>query len=132
MAIEFLKQFSNEKLTPEMMVYSKEWMVAGTIDLVIETPQGVILLDWKTTKNLRTENSYRKAKAPIDHLDDCNYVKYALQLNFYKELFERQFRKKVIEIGFVRLTNVEPSEYFPVEDLSREVELMMDYWRQKF
>lgn len=129
-AIDFLRSLPDGKKTPEKIVFSTEWMVAGTIDVVIETPEGVMLLDWKTTKNLRMKNSYRQAKAPISHLDDCNYNIYALQLNLYKAIFEQQFGKKVIEIGFVKLPDVGPLEYFRVEDFSHEVDLMMKHWKR--
>ncbi len=128
-AIDFLRSLPDGKKTPEKIVFSEEWGVAGTIDVVIETPEGVILLDWKTTKNLRMENSYRQAKAPISHLDDCNYNIYALQLNLYKAIFEQQFGKKVTEIGFVKLPDVGQLEYFPVPDFSHEVDLMMKHWK---
>ena len=123
--IDFLRSLHDAKITPEKRVFSVEWRVAGTIDVVIETPEGVILIDWKTTKNLRMENSYRQAKAPINHLDDCNYNIYALQLNLYKAIFEQQSGKKVIKMGFVKLADAGPLEYFSVEDFSHEVNLMM-------
>jgi len=130
-AIYFLQSLQDVKeITSEKIVYSIEWEIAGTIDVVIETSKGVILLDWKTTKNLRMDNSYRRAKSPISHLDDCNYNLYALQLNLYKSIFEQQFGKKVIEIGFVKLAEGEPLEYFSVKDLSHEIYLMMNHWKQ--
>lgn len=127
-AIDFLRSLPSAKITPEKTVFSIKWMVAGKIDVVIETPEGVILIDWKTIKKLRMENSYQQAKAPLSHLDDCNYNRYVLQLNLYKTLFEQQFGKKVIGMGIVKLADVGPLEYFPVEDFSREVGLMMDHF----
>ncbi len=128
-AINFLRSLPHARMTPEMKVFSEEWMIAGTIDLVIETPEGIMLFDWKTTNNIKMENSFRQAKAPIDHLDDCNYIQYVLQLNLYKALFERYHGKKVVAMGFVKLVDTGPFEYFPVEDFSHEIGLMMEYWK---
>ena len=127
-ALKFLELLPKGKIESEIIVHSEELGLAGTIDVAIETPEGVMLFDWKTTSNLRTENSYRQCKSPIAHLDDCNYNVYNLQLNLYKLLFEELYGKKVIEMGFVKLSGDGACEYYPVEDLSRELGLMMDYW----
>ena len=102
-AIKLLQAIPNAKINSEIKVHSEDWMIAGIIDAVIETPEGIILIDWKTTRNLRMGNSYRQAKDPISHLDDCNYNKFLLQLNMYRALFEHCYGKKVIEMGFVNL-----------------------------
>ena len=129
-AIDFLKTFNHKEITSELRVHSNEWLVAGTIDVVLETPEGVILLDWKTTKRpIRKENSFQQAKPPINHIGECNYNVYALQLNMYKALFEEAYGKKVIEIGFVILPESGPVEYFKVPDYSHEVYLMLDHWQ---
>ena len=35
----------------------------------------------------------------------------------------------MIEMGFVKLANVGPFEYFPVQDFSHEIGLMMEHWK---
>ena len=125
-AINFLKSIPHTKIKSELRVHSEELMIAGTIDVVLETPEGVMLFDWKTTSNLRMNNSFRQAKEPIEHLDDCNYVKFLLQLNLYKLLFERTYGKKVTGMGFVKLARKGEFQYFPAEDLTLEVDLMLD------
>ena len=77
------------------------------------------------------ENPYEQAKSPISHLDNCNYVKYMLQLNLYKALFEKQHDKKVNNMFFVVLSNQNRSTYFPVEDLSNEINLMLKHGPQE-
>ena len=126
-AIKLLQALPIVKINSEIIVHSEDWMIAGIIDAVIETPEGIILLDWKTTRNLRMENSYRQAKDPISHLDDCNYNRYLLQLNMYRTLFEHCYGKKVIEMGFVNLPIEGAAKYFPVQDLSNSIKSMIEY-----
>jgi hypothetical protein len=74
---------------PEHMVYLKSVGVCGQADRV-EVLQGHInIYDYKTNKEIKTE-SYKnwegisaKMNSPIDHLDDCNYIHYAIQLSVY-------------------------------------------------
>ncbi len=130
-AINFLNTLPKANITSEKRVYSMEWGVAGTIDLVVEVPEGILLLDWKTSKTITIDNPFQKAKEPIDHLDDCNYNKYSLQLNVYKAILEKHYGKKVVAMGIVKLAKDKPFDYIPINDFSYEVELMMNHWKEK-
>lgn len=60
----------------------------GTIDkLYIEedllNDKWFYIDDWKTNKKLDFENPFQKMKPPIQHLDDCNWNHYRLQLSLY-------------------------------------------------
>lgn len=59
--------------------------VAGTIDAVFSTPEGVVLVDWKRTKAIDF-SGYGMGKGVMKHVADCNYSKYSLQLSLYKQL----------------------------------------------
>ena len=127
-AISFLQSIPHTVASPEKRMYSIDWMIAGTIDIVLENPDGgVTLIDWKTTSNLKMDNPYQNAKSPISHLNDCNYVKYLLQLNMYKTLFEKQYHKNVNKMYFVVLSNEKQSTSFQVNDLSHEINLMLQH-----
>ena len=60
--------------------------VAGTIDAVFNTPEGVVLVDWKRCKALDF-SGYGQGIGRMKHVQDCNYSKYSLQLSLYKQLF---------------------------------------------
>ena len=76
-------------IAPEYLLYSMEYNIAGTIDLVIINPHGeTILLDWKRSKEIVLENGYRKGKGVFSCYDDCNYYHYSIQLNTYRKLLE--------------------------------------------
>lgn len=74
---------------PEHMVYLKSVGICGQADRV-EVLQGYInIYDYKTNKEIKTE-SYKnwegisaKMNSPIEHLDDCNFIHYAIQLSVY-------------------------------------------------
>lgn len=74
---------------PEHMVFLKSAGLCGQSDLVEIVNGTVNITDYKTNKEIKLE-SYKnwegvskKMKAPLSHLDDCNYYHYALQLSLY-------------------------------------------------
>lgn len=87
------KQFSEFKkvnsdwncLATEHRVHNDK--VAGTIDAIFETPEGVVLVDWKRTKAIDYVG-YGMGKGYMKHVADCNYSKYSLQLSLYRQLIK--------------------------------------------
>ena len=77
-----------EFLAAEKILFSERLGLAGQVDLLMRNPNNgnIAILDWKTNEKILTENFWRNAQAPICHLQDCNYVKYGLQLSTYKHL----------------------------------------------
>lgn len=74
---------------PEHMVYLKSAGLCGQSDLVEVVNGRVNIIDYKTNKEIKME-SYKnwegvsdKMLSPIDHLDDCNFYHYSLQLSIY-------------------------------------------------
>lgn len=78
-----------EGIYPEHMVYLKPAGICGQADRIEVIRNFVNVHDYKTNKEIRQE-SYRnwhgeseRMLEPISHLDDCNYIHYALQLSMY-------------------------------------------------
>jgi hypothetical protein len=78
-----------EGVYPEHFVYLKSANICGQADRVEVIGNVIDLYDYKTNKEIKKE-SYRnwegKAQVmlpPLDHLDDCNFYHYALQLSLY-------------------------------------------------
>lgn len=61
--------------------------VAGTIDAVFNTPEGIVLVDWKRCKSL-DYSGYGQGLGYMKHVEDCNFNKYSLQLSLYKQLIK--------------------------------------------
>lgn len=78
-----------EGIYPEHMVYLKSAAICGQADRIEVIRDTVNVYDYKTNKEIKQE-SYKnwegvskKMNTPINHLDDCNYIHYALQLSIY-------------------------------------------------
>lgn len=95
----------------EKILYSSDYRVAGTIDVVLVKGDLIYLLDWKTNKfPLHFKSGYYKKQwnadrthkiytgewvetdermlAPLDHLYTCKGVTYTLQLSTYAAMSE--------------------------------------------
>lgn len=51
----------------------------------------LVVVDWKRSKKIETSNKWRKGKEVCKDLDDCNFVKYSLQLSVYKYILEKYY-----------------------------------------
>jgi ATP-dependent exoDNAse (exonuclease V) beta subunit len=108
---EYFLQFVRDH--PDLKPYRTEWMIfdeelklAGSIDMVYENPDGTLsIYDWKRSKDISKVNSWKKfAINPlIRHMPDTNFWHYALQLNTYKAILERNYGKTVTKLCLVRL-----------------------------
>jgi hypothetical protein len=88
-----VKEAPDQKLTPgiypEHMVYLKSAGICGQSDLVEVIGDKVNIIDYKSNKKIETESFVnwegisKKMLFPVNHLDDCNYYHYALQLSVY-------------------------------------------------
>jgi hypothetical protein len=81
----------------EWIIYSEELMIAGSIDAVFVNADGTYtIFDWKRSKEIHYEAYGDKlCLAPFNHLPDCNYTHYCLQLNLYKTILEKHYAIKI-------------------------------------
>ena len=129
---KYFKQFhaDHNNIVPyrtEWMIYDKKHKFAGSIDMTVLNPDGTFdLYDWKRSKQINKEDNWgKKAKTIcIQHLDDCNYIHYCLQLHTYKKILETNYEIKIKNMYLVCLhpnnTNHSYIKY-EVKDLSKEV-----------
>jgi hypothetical protein len=74
---------------PEFLCYLPSKKVAGQIDYLKVKDSVVYINDYKTSKVIKRkgftnwEGITKMMYAPVSHLDDCEYSKYALQLSLY-------------------------------------------------
>tara|TARA_R110002153_G_scaffold116579_3_gene260265 strand:- start:10051 stop:10881 length:831 start_codon:yes stop_codon:yes gene_type:complete len=74
---------------PEHMVYLKSAKICGQADRVEVVNGKVNIYDYKTNKEIKKESYknwegvYKMMKAPINNIQDCNLMHYALQLSIY-------------------------------------------------
>ena len=77
-------------LEAEKVIASPKLGIAGTVDLLLKKDNQLYIADWKFVREIKYNNIWRKAKFPIQHLDDCNYYKYVLQLNLYSYILRKE------------------------------------------
>lgn len=79
----------------EVKVWDDTARVAGTSDLIVEFKDEFMVGDFKTNKRLDFYSKFRDhMKYPVDHLTDCNYSVYSLQLSIYALMYERLSGKR--------------------------------------
>ena len=85
--MEFARPIGIEKI-----VFDVDIAVAGTIDLLCQTPDGGFkIVDWKTNDKIERENPYNKfMTGPLAHLADNDFNHYAMQLSVYQVLLLRR------------------------------------------
>lgn len=91
----------------EWLIYDDEVKMSGSIDMVYENVEDgtLSIYDWKRCKSIDKTNGWNKFAITecISHLPDSNFWHYALQLNTYKTILERNYGKRVVDMYLVRL-----------------------------
>ena len=85
-----------EPWATEKLIFDKECGVAGSVDFIARnTVTGKFLIvDWKrclTKKGFDVAFMGKKMLPPLDHLHDHKQNKWALQVNVYREILERNY-----------------------------------------
>lgn len=74
---------------PEHFMYLNSAKICGQADRVEVVADRVDIIDYKSNKEIKTEGFTdrngvtKKMYPPLNHLDDCNYIHYSIQLSFY-------------------------------------------------
>lgn len=110
----------------EWTVYDKELKLAGSIDMVYENEDGTLrIYDWKRSKGIVRNKQFEEysTKECISHIPDTNFWHYALQLNTYKAILEKNYDKKVTELKLVCLHPIQKTyQLIDVPELTEEME----------
>ncbi len=110
----------------EWLVFKEDIKLAGSIDMVYRKPDGKFAIyDWKRAKEMKTENGWQSGKPPLEHLPDCNYWHYSIQLNIYRTILEELYGAEVDELALVVLhPNNRSFQVRKVQRMETEVEAM--------
>tara|TARA_R110002050_G_scaffold95497_3_gene198721 strand:+ start:2208 stop:2915 length:708 start_codon:yes stop_codon:yes gene_type:complete len=87
---------SVDKVLCENIVYNTEYKVAGMADLIYNIKGDKFIVgDFKTNKKFNFHSQYGEhLLAPVDHLQNCEFNVYALQLSLYAYMYEVMTNKK--------------------------------------
>lgn len=131
---------------PELILYHPYYKVVGTADYVeIFEDNTFNLLDFKTNKKLEfsgypvfNKNTFkkepRKMLSPLNHIDDCNGMKYTLQLSIYSWLLEELgFKLNQMWIEHILLEDGEEVNVikYPINYLKKEVRNLFEHFKSK-
>lgn len=126
----------------EKMIWSKKYSVCGTADLVEVVEGKINIKDYKTNEKLDFESwkswngQSKKLTGPVQHLDDCNFNLYQLQVNLYMYMLLQQNRQfKMGEMEVLHVTFDENNIYketlvYPCMNMQREAKNMLDHHKQ--
>jgi hypothetical protein len=117
----------------EWEVWVEDIKLAGSIDGVFRRKSDgkIVIYDWKRSKEIKCENKFGNGLAPLDHLPDCNYWHYSLQLNVYKWILENYYDLEVGDLYLVILHPDNPSyRRMRLNIMEDEVEAMIECRRR--
>jgi ATP-dependent exoDNAse (exonuclease V) beta subunit len=94
-------------LETEKVIFSPKYGLAGTVDLLMKNRSGhIIILDWKTNKQIKQQNRYQRGLGRLSHLPDSNYYHYCLQLNLYRKIMEEEGYYRRLDNAHMSLLHV--------------------------
>jgi hypothetical protein len=101
---------------------------AGQPDCLCRDADGrLIIWDWKRSAAIKTD-SPQQMQLPLEHLADCNFNKYILQLNLYRYILESEYG---LAVSKMYLGVVHPSRLLPqvleVPRLEAEIAELVEY-----
>lgn len=123
----------------EVCLYNENYRIAGTTDKICAVSNRkdceVDIADFKNlSKDLEFYSKYKnRMYAPVEHLSDCNFVKYSLQLSLYAYFFELLTCRRVrqLYIHVIPTTNMMGHQKIPVIYLKNDVKLILEANKNK-
>ena len=97
--IEDYKLKSDIDILSEIIVYSTELSIAGTVDILAkDNSTGLYeIIDWKTSKKIEMVSYGQKMGTHeiTKNIMDCNFYHYSLQLSLYRYILETYYGLKI-------------------------------------
>lgn len=139
----YFQNFVNDH--PELKAYRTEWEIfdtdlnlAGSIDMVFKKTdddgkETFTIYDWKKSKEIRTKNDFESGFEPVEHLPNCNYWHYSLQLNVYKRILETKYGLNIDGMHLIVLhENNKNYKHYEVPLLEDEVDALFEARKRTF
>ncbi|MBU2492945.1 MAG: PD-(D/E)XK nuclease family protein [Bacteroidetes bacterium] len=132
LAAEWIKKNIIEKdkfdIFSEVIVYSKELALAGTIDLLIYDRENNTykILDWKTNKRIDTQSFNNKLgnHEASANLMDCNFSHYSIQLSLYRYILENYYGLTVTGTAISHLMD-SGIQFYKTDYHKAEIQMML-------
>lgn len=109
--------------------------ICGTIDMLAynDNTKEFEIYDFKTNKSFHFTKKFNEMlKAPISHLDNCEYTCYSLQLSLYKHFIEKYTGIKISKNNVVWFnSNNEDYQIIELLDLKSEVSDILNHFESE-
>lgn len=103
---------------PERILFSEEYQLAGTSDLIIDIDDVFFdVADYKTNRvfNFYNPYGYETLYKPFDHMQACQWSIYTLQLSVYAYMYEMEFPKRKCRQIYVLYWDKEKQEFQKIQ-----------------
>lgn len=106
----------------EFKIYDEDLKLCGCVDMIYKhkKEKHYIIIDWKTSKNIKMEGYKNSCSECIKHIPDSNYWHYTLQLNYYKYILENKYNLKIKKMLMLVLCDDKYTEYI-IPDCTQEI-----------
>lgn len=126
---DFMVARGLQPMRTELSLFHCGLRAAGQADLIARDESGkVVIIDWKRSKEIKYNNIYQKLHPPLEHMADCNYNLYCLQLNVYRYILETEYD---LEVAGMYLAVFHPNQVcgacVEVPRLEREIALLVEH-----
>ncbi len=122
---KFMENENHEFFDAEKIIGSSTIGIAGMIDGLSRTDEGIFLIDWKTNKRIEKYGyNNRTCPPPLELLQDCKFSKYTLQLSLYRYILEKFYGWDVAGMMLVHL-KAENYDIHEVKYLKEEIKTML-------
>lgn len=110
--------------------------ISGQADLIIRKGDDILVLDWKTNREIKKKSYYNSSKKrnvmmkyPLNNLMDCNYRHYQLQLSLYAYIIQQLNPEvNIKELKIVHIDRNGKQTIYPMEYLKTDVERMIKHY----
>jgi ATP-dependent exoDNAse (exonuclease V) beta subunit len=80
----------------ELLLYDHNYKIAGTSDIVVDSGKYFHIVDFKTNKKFSYFSKYNEYfYPPVEHLSECEFNVYSLQLSMYGYMYEKISGKRL-------------------------------------
>lgn len=112
--------------------------LAGQVDLIVKQGNEITIIDYKTNEKIKQKSGFDtatrktvKMKAPLGHLDDCNYNHYTLQLSTYAWMLQKINPDFVIkDLILIHFDHNDNQTIYHVDYLKDDVERMLSAYKR--
>jgi len=126
-------EFLTGDVYPEQIVYNKKYKLAGQSDLIHLAPyEHFDVGDWKTNETFKYFSQYNQyLKYPLNHLSQCDYNIYSLQLSTYAYFYELMTGlkcRRLFILYYWRSHNI--FQVIPINYMKLEVMMMIKHYAE--